>query len=519
MKRARKRHWIVSLVLLGLMGPAAYLSWLATTQPYFSSPTEARAESVVGEVGMALDGVTLLDFSLQPHDVIGPDPEFDIPIQHLVDASDGYVGVKTIRKTPPPTKTIPGVALGEVIAGETGSAELGQDDQMIKVLGFAVVVPEQADAIDLDQGRPRELEFLHPVTMEVMPTPKLAAFGAPDEFLSAPRAGLRQPGLRVLVWSRNLPAFGIAELTLIDARTNFQVAYPEQIQVVGAFAALDFPMRIWHDTPLRLGMDVRCGAFGAFEITPDEPQQLLVMDAVRFQVAKVVNGEIGPWSERRNRVTAPIGQTPGVSVVGRASSSEYLEQFGIRFRSEPNAPPGWFVAPEEFMSPSAAHLPVGSREDLELIFYSGRKRVWFEIAGLPQMPNGRELKNLFDVRIPRVLIPEQRPMLRPYGSAPTLPPFYHAPRKDPRAELFRLVTDAAELGEWLVGLEPTEASKLPETRYDASLRDLLDLALSNQPDRAAEIVEGPALQLTDHVTWKTRLREWWEDTRPEWSPW
>lgn len=121
--------------------------------------------------------------------------------------------------------------------------------------------------------------------------------------------------------------------------------------------------------------------------------------------------------------------------------------------------------------------------------------VTHSIAGLPDMPNGRDIDDLLDVRIP-VLNLRQGPV----------------DNDSVYRRMARIAADAAELEPRGIG---NSRSKLGLTRLvDITPRELLEVHAQAHPGVEIMINENDQLVFVYPIPWNERFRNWWD----RWSP-
>ncbi len=235
--------------------------------------------------------------------------------------------------------------------------------------------------------------FFHPQTGEIEPTsPELARVPA-----ALKTGSVLQPALR-LVFSGSGARLWDGELQVFDGRTRWPVADQESLLYDEAAAVLDLRLTIWHDTPLKLMLSLPCGEPEIGRIPAQSGEQLVFPSGIRYQHIAQGHGKVTEVGRRGE--AWDISPEPLRFVLGRVGPAVWAAQCRFRDADEPVETPhfgsAWFDGRPRIQ---AAHLPT-SDQPIELVCYTKRAHVWFEIAHLPVIQNPRSCLNLFTAKIP-----------------------------------------------------------------------------------------------------------------------
>ncbi|MEM7014326.1 MAG: hypothetical protein AAF585_22925, partial [Verrucomicrobiota bacterium] len=326
----------------------------------------------------------------------------------------------------------------DVPLSESLLIDLG-DGQAIRVVGFAITIPGQA-----------ELRWRHPQTAELLDSLQLQA--APERVLESPIA-TRAPILSILLKAEGeLEIAHCVETRVRDDRTNANVLSfapwrgPRHTEVAdGRWAHIQAPIVIWHDSPLFVELDIRhgnlkrteliakndsraawSGNLGSNRIEVPVPNtngkvEFLHDGSIRLGYASSYNSGRRGWFTFDGRVDAA---EPGRHLVARVTNQQSeLRGFCLEFELEHGAiRRSWWMAPEievgQFVGIRRKKPPPLKTAEHALIIQNAphpsdcqnitglsldrETTVAIRIPVLPEMPNGRELDNLLDARIPLV---------------------------------------------------------------------------------------------------------------------
>ncbi|MBL9154718.1 MAG: hypothetical protein JNK37_19720 [Verrucomicrobiales bacterium] len=368
---------------------------------------------------------------------------------------------------------------------------------------------------------------------------ELDALGVPEAFhrLQVPTR-YRAPVMRLLCRVRGMPVARLCRPLLGDARTGAAISYDlEELEEgypafaqAGEWCRLDTALLCWHDTPVKVSVQALTGdperatlqrEIGASVVFPDRLRvQWLDQADEEMEVEHSVNrftpmegwGGAGRQDlidrlrdpsdpDRRVAWIKPSGGTPGStrSLMVRVSSGEYLrEHCGWRLSGENGYRWNWdYLGEADQMTIVAAEIEAGldAGTPIELVFLPRRTELTCEIGGLPDAPNGREIANLFDLKIPHLILPE-----------------------DPEDAEDLLLAMIAVATQYAWDFENLWEDHLPasmpadRTFRGATPRELLEFYLKSTPGSRLEIDEAEKLMKLNEnrEPWFTRLVEWVE---------
>lgn len=292
--------------------------------------------------------------------------------------------------------------------GEAEPSALG-----LQLLAFAVSVPH-ADDLQRSKVDPNvNLEFLYPETLEPIDAAELGLI-AEDRQVNALKR--QNPVLRLVLANQSGRPFRILRDDIYDSRTNASVSgsLGAVVHDRGELIRVDYDLGIWHDTPLRIGMDLATGEPIRAPLNQKSGEQIQLGDSARIQLVSVIAGAPAgvSWSQRHTDFVPDLihyHPTSGTTLAFRFSSAEFAPHCGISLkRNGVTTSPIWLETGgraqtwKHLRLMRIDRLPPPEIPELEVVFLPERSRVWFELPGLPQMPNGRDLTDLLDVKIPRI---------------------------------------------------------------------------------------------------------------------
>lgn len=232
------------------------------------------------------------------------------------------------------------------------------------------------------RGRPEATVWRDPESLEPVAPQQLLDEGAStpslriDEWIDAPVLAL------LIEAGGDLKFVHAVEPEIFDARTGSKVSFPtdkiETETCLGSWTTVRTRLGIWHDTPLVVAVDVAHEPLDSLTVDPDEWRSWR-RKAHSFQMAR----------EHVANQSDPDVKGVGVFLQGGSSCA-------------------WF--PDAANSKRETFLEWMRKEGferVELLRYRKTSVVRFKIAGLPDMPNGREIENLFEVRIPKISTEER----------------------------------------------------------------------------------------------------------------
>jgi len=323
-----------------------------------------------------------------------------------------------------------------------------QGDDEIDLVAFATWVPQPDDPLTNDGGWQAELTFRDPQTLVALSADDLSKLGVPASFskLTPPRV-YQTPLLRLLLRSKGMPVVQSSQIRLGDQRTGARVNLnlsERDTKAVwtersGDWIRQDSELLIWHDSPLLCRITALTGEPEYAELPQTVGEQVVFGDRLRVQwlgrtprsgyVSDSLSGftpavEVPPGSFDRTRGSPdPFGgvERPGLFRIGlqkqdeptpetllRASSEEYLKEH-LGWIAPDGSSTRWSWLEKETQGGfliASTRMTTSPSLPMKLVFLPQITELEFAIAGLPDLPNPRDIGNLFDCVLPRVSLPE-----------------------------------------------------------------------------------------------------------------
>ncbi len=287
----------------------------------------------------------------------------------------------------------------EFVPGPRPRGHLGADRLLAE--GAEVALPGgervQLKAVGLKVPGEKRARFYDPHQMELLPDQSIEDW-ALDE---ATTSDAKSPQLQLFF--EGDAAYRLENLQIFDARCQWRVGggdihgYQQGRLERSGLSYLSANLAIWHDTPLAIAVEVPCGNPIVTPLSLEADEQPIIEGAFRYQFAAAGAGEallIGRHGEDW-RINPEV---PGVFAISRVAPSGWAPQFFLGLDGHPEVVPKPMDVRPMFqtvhLDADPALLKPGA---LTLSFYPERKRVWFDLAALPGMPNGSD-ENLFTVR-------------------------------------------------------------------------------------------------------------------------
>ena len=345
MKRKGKLRWGVMVLVVGM---AALVSiWMPPR--YSSSPTEIRRKQV--------------ELFGRKH----PGHPFHRVEVERVPADQGGITI--------------GKSWGEQHAGDGQWIDF-EDEARVALIGIALTVP------GIDEEK-KVVAYRHPVTLE-----KSAEFAekTPQALLERPDFGDGPVLSLLLKGGENLPLVHASYWQVYDARTLAMVSKGKKERFRDGMTRLDIELEIWHDTPLLINLGILCGRGDVVSLDPDRFGEYGFGKAT----LRVMGTETSPWAwldlseEFRHhgivvqRVGKDYEEAAWVSDMGFIIHGPGAESISVRGYADD------------------AFVP-----EMRGVYLPGELSVWFTIPDLGDMPNGGEVEDLFDVKIPQVAFDEK----------------------------------------------------------------------------------------------------------------
>lgn len=410
-----------------------------------------------------------------------------------------------------------------------------EGDDAVEFVAYALWYPGDDPAAEVTMASFREI-----ASQRVLDRSELDALGVPEAFhrLRVPTR-YRTPVMRLLCRVRGMPVARFCRPQLGDARTGAVISYDlEELESShpafdqsGDWCRLDVALLCWHDTPVKISVQALTGEPERATLPRETGATVVFPDRLRLQwldqvdeAVELKHGVKGfspatGWGgdERQalidrlrdpadtDRRVAWIKPSGGSSVARRrllvrASSSDFLQEHcGWRLAGGDGYRWNWdFIGESDQMTILAG--PIDAAMDsggaIELVCLPKRTELTSGIDGLPDAPNGREIANLFDLRIAHLTLPEDpedaEDLLFAMVSVPT-----------------QYVWDSENL--W----EDTLPGSMPADRTfrNVTPRELLEFYLKATPGSRLEIDEAEKLLKLNEIRepWFDRLVEWVED--------
>ncbi len=508
---------VVVLLAVSLGGAVAY--WMASRTPeLFSSPTESRNTRAfnAGHLG-------LLESAVKSGDLLRPATAPMLPPERIPGRDGSFVldfsKEESAPKEPGPARWADGLV---------------GDDRM-ELAAFATWYPHPEDDFTRPDWQPTPV-FRHPETLALLDGPALDALGVPKAFrtMTAPRE-YSTPKLRLLFRTsgmeqpRILGVNGGAPAT--EARVTFSLVSLGEVDSAlatqGEWTIFDSALLAWHDTPLRLLVEVLTGDPEFATLPPTPGAEAVIGERLRVQWLEVLDGEpdvdayfysFAPvdsspeMKERLDRieelsralhVETSDDEEPEPALLIRASHEDYLTQHCGWREADGRVNFGWQREAEQrqvFLA-SRPMAPGGKPGPVELVLIPRVAELAFEIEGLPDAPNPADVENLFDVVLPRITL---------LGDTPS------------ESDLIGLIATAAQLAwehdsRW--SGDPPAALPENHTLVNMTAEELLHWYLRNTPGaRIRYDREEQMLHVNPDQTDSFKpILEWWDTVRPAWT--
>lgn len=206
--------------------------------------------------------------------------------------------------------------------------------------------------------------------------------------------------------------FEAMEVRVFDARTKAMLGArrhwdrfePRLCFREGTFVAINLDCGVWHDTPLEIMVDLPAGAPQRQKLAPNGPQtfQFLGQNERRIRIDRLL---IRPGSiEQSQGIKGPLAEfawIPDRSPLHGWQAEEAIWDLGNLLQADFLELRAKKADGELFRTMLLNHARLPEATDYELVYYPERQRCWFQVAGLPMVPNSRTgTHDLLDVRIP-----------------------------------------------------------------------------------------------------------------------
>ena len=253
----------------------------------------------------------------------------------------------------------------------------------IEVIAFALSVPGQAN-----QNLP--LRFRHPLTLD--PLSQISDNLPPAA--TAPFSVRNRPVITlILKGSDHLPYLHPILVDASDTRTRFPVATNFQTRSFTGFTQLNIELGIWHDTPLLIELVL---GHGPPEIIPIDPHLNREYTFGEVTLRVLTSGQRHSYHSLGQRLPwAWIDHDPPL----KKSHGIFLKQQGDSFGEV-----SWIDNSLEGRREVWGLEAINSDVQLSAIFLPQSLFAKFTLPALPDMPNPREVQNLFEIKIPEITL-------------------------------------------------------------------------------------------------------------------
>lgn len=412
-------------------------------------------------------------------------------------------------------------AVGEPLEARDGIADFG-DGRILQLLAFSVVRPGDS------------VEFCDPRSAKKLDPSNLLERGIPEDWLDQnPVWNEISPRLRVIFRQEGHLGFHCSPAFAFDQRTEAFVgsSWRRQGQFLHRgedceFIAIDFVLKIWHNTPLELAFGIPAGEPSVFPVDLSQIPTPVISNrgaAHRFRLfaagsGALINSEIGsPLSEMfSTKLISEDHETgfyviTGLEALGSDSQKERCllrirnptgELFDLWGKGEVSGSDvvGWNV-PEGCWDPEAL--------ELDFLVYPKMRCVWWSLPGLPPLP---EVENLFEVPLTEIHIRDEDGF-RDLGG-------------NPAQQLLAVILNATEMtSEQESPFITSSSGVIPEAppgdlRFENTTpRELLEYFLEIDPSLQLEAISHPErneLEIVKRRPWTERVKSWWNSNAPDW---
>ncbi len=392
-------------------------------------------------------------------------------------------------------------------ADETGVVQLPGGGQL-RLAGYALHVPQAGGGTYQDT-----LQFLRPDTLQPLTANELDELGVSREARETPAPSPNFfPLLRMILVSEDIPFRRVGVWRVFDDRTHAMVTGAIDLAEDAQAFVMDAYLNIWHDTPVVVALELPCGDPQRISVPIDEGAfEEEIGNQIHFELVAVDEGQVRKMEKRgmayylQTKPDEPVPDVKsGTVLIYRISPLIWSHHCAFEVQSQTGVQEQALLREFE-VAWADVSLPKAEIKEVSLVFLPERARVFFSIAGLPGMPNSRKTRNLFDVTIPQVVIPEEA------ISGDSVLPFM----------LMDIVASATQ-----TSLDPMTASpmvQIPEEdvsalRYvDVTPRELVEEYRKYVVDPYLRVNRSDlSLQFHRPEPWDHRLRQWWYLHAPDW---
>ncbi|MCB1066389.1 MAG: hypothetical protein KDN20_26155, partial [Verrucomicrobiae bacterium] len=325
-----------------------------------------------------------------------------------------------------------------------------EGDDELELLAYGTWIPQADDDVSPGADWLATPIFRDAQSLEALSAEDLKAMGVPASFLSLVRPKRYQtPILRLVFRSKNMEVVRLVEGQGGDVRTGGVVTHDlsdlsEDIQMfenVGEWSRFDLALLLWHDTPMKLTIQALTGEPQYAELPTTLGAQVAFEDRLRIQWLSTFDGRLDVssgvddfepapsvpkmeaqalkqrlegnpiWDKRAAMFEigpVPSGEPAEPTILVRTTSEDYLERH-CGWQRGIDEPIAWEWSNDsdvDQMQMAVIKGEVKPGEPMRLVFLPHITELTFEIGGFPDMPNPRDIEDLFDLRIPRITVVE-----------------------------------------------------------------------------------------------------------------
>ncbi|MEM7011916.1 MAG: hypothetical protein AAF585_10580 [Verrucomicrobiota bacterium] len=279
-------------------------------------------------------------------------------------------------------------------------------DASLRLAAFALSVPSADDPEDLNDPSTQQLLFREPKELIALSGDQLSEIGVPLSAREVNRAKRWTPMLRLVFVRQGLAFERITSWRAFDERSHANVSeFLERVEpddLPDNFAILDLHVDIWHDTSLLIAVDLPCGKASETPIQLSDGFQIKPEPHINFQLLAAAKGPLHNAERDPDQIylETETQEDSATIFAYRVFPATWALQMGLHVRSGDEET----ILPllESELALTQANWPRAEIDDAKVLLFPERARALFRLDALPEMPNPRNVRNLFDVRIPRV---------------------------------------------------------------------------------------------------------------------
>lgn len=402
-----KRAWL-AIVLVVVLGGSATLIHELLPPRYHSSPTAPRNTAGYDSHGIGGFVRELTDFE---------DAEFSQAGSIELSIPEKLTGADRSKLSVPTDATV--LKYSELenqteISVPRTTLKLPEGAEL-HLKGVAVWVPQPDDPVIPTDDWTAAFHFCDPKSGELLAADQLIAAGVPEEWLELKFDTSAEdweelmilyslPRMRFIFHTENLPVIRTFEVEGSDARTGaqltleleFEFGVSDWFQRSGDWISVDTAALYYHDTPIDLRIEFLAGEPSYAELPRRLGAQVELGDHLRLQWLGEVSGGVNSWANGTYLTPREDGEQ---YIALRTNGAEFArEHCGIITKD--GIEWDWRAENEYLIS---RRLDDDS-DPMKLVSLPSYTVLEYRIETTPGMPNGRDVENLFDVRIPRLTL-------------------------------------------------------------------------------------------------------------------